>query len=97
MLHNRRYKLIYYAAGNRFQLFDLDTDPQELTDLIESPEHQKTREELTALLLQELYGADLELVTDGQLTGLSHPPAEWPDRNLSLQRGTHWPVPKQNG
>ena len=97
MLHNRRYKLIYYAAGNRFQLFDLDTDPQELTDLIESPEHQNNREELTALLLQELYGADLELVTDGQLTGLSHPPAEWPDRNLSLQRGTHWPVPKQNG
>ena len=97
MIHNRRYKLIYYAAGNRFQLFDLDTDPQELTDLIESPEHRKIREELTALLLQELYGADLELVTDGQLTGLSHPPAEWPDRNLSLQRGTHWPVPKQDG
>ena len=30
MLHNRRYKLIYYAAGNRFQLFDLDTTRRNL-------------------------------------------------------------------
>jgi arylsulfatase A-like enzyme len=96
MLHDGRHKLIYYAAGNRLQLFDLETDPQELTDLVESPEHQQIKQTLTEKLLSEFYGADTELVEDGVLRGLPNPPLEWPDRNLSLQRGTHWPVPPQS-
>ena len=39
MLHDGRYKLIYYPAGNRRQLFDLQGDPQELNDLAPRPEH----------------------------------------------------------
>ena len=96
MIHNGRFKLIYYAAGNRLQLFDLATDPLELTDLIESSEHQRIRDALTDTLLSEFYGADKELVANGRLQGLPNPSTEWPDRNLSLQRGTHWPVPPQS-
>ena len=96
MIHNGRFKLIYYAAGNRLQLFDLETDPLELTDLSESPEHQGIRATLTDTLLSEFYGADTELVANGKLRGLPNPSTEWPDRNLSLQRGTHWPVPPQS-
>ena len=43
MLHDGRYKLIYYPVGNRVQLFDLETDPEEFTDLSESESHVDIR------------------------------------------------------
>ena len=33
MIHDGRFKLIYYAWGNRIQLFDLEQDPMEMKDL----------------------------------------------------------------
>lgn len=33
MIHEGRFKLIYYAVGNCFQLFDLQADPKELLEL----------------------------------------------------------------
>jgi arylsulfatase len=94
MIHDGRFKLIYYAVGNRMQLFDLHEDPQELRDLGTSKEHKAIREDLTQLLIKELYGADVEWLKDGRLIGLPEMTVEAEvNRGLSNQRGTHWPPP----
>ena len=95
MIHDGRFKLVYYAAGNRLQLFDVENDPQELTDLISQPDVIEVQQRLTGLLITECYGSDLDLIQDGNLVGLAAPPSEPPERGLSLQRGSHWPVPPQ--
>ena len=41
-----RYKLIAYTRINHRQLFDLETDPDELTNLATRPEHSETRKRL---------------------------------------------------
>ena len=102
MIHEGRYKLIYYAAGNRVQLFDLEEDPQELDDLSFSEDHQSIRQRLLKYLKKELYGSDLDWIPKGKLTGLDEPDLEQylqdrADRGLFLQRGIHWPpTAKQN-
>jgi choline-sulfatase len=94
MIHDGRFKLIYYPAGNRSQLFDLETDPQELTDLAPSAEHAAKLDELTAKLIGELYGSDEVWLQEGKLQGLPEPEFQpQPNRGLSLQRGVHWPFP----
>ncbi len=94
MMHDGRFKLIYYPAGHRFQLFDLQDDPHELTDLSASRDHAAKREELTARLIGELYGSDLDWLKDGELVGRPEPEYQpQPNRGLSLQRGVHWPHP----
>lgn len=94
MIHDGRHKLLYYAAGNHTQLFDLQTDPHELTNLADSSAHRDIRERLTRCLIQELYGSDLEWLEDGQLVGLPDQDFEASgNRGLSLQRGVHWPPP----
>jgi len=97
MLHDGRYKLIYYAAGNRFQLFDLQSDPYELADLVDVAAHHETQRRLTRQLQAELYGDDLAWIRDDAFVGLEETADETvePDRTLSLQRGRHWPVPPQ--
>ncbi len=52
MVKNGRWKLIRYDIGEqaREQLFDLETDPYELTDLIDDPHAQKHRAQLNAAL-----------------------------------------------
>ncbi len=93
MIHDGRYKLIYYPAGNHRQLFDLEKDPRELHDLSNSSGHQPTVERLASLLANELYGSDRDWLNDGgDLVGLPDeecPPAG--NRGLALQRGVHWP------
>jgi arylsulfatase A-like enzyme len=94
MIHNGRYKLIYYPVGNHLQLFDLERDPQELEDLAGSPRVATVQAELVAKLMAEFYGGDEVWVQGGELVGL--PDREYtpkPDRGLSGQRGTHWPPP----
>ena len=94
MVHDGRYKLIYYAAGNCAQLFDLEEDPQELEDLSTSAEHAPVRRRLEALMAGELYGGDEQWVRDGEWVGLPDEGAEiGPNRQLSGQRGGHWPPP----
>ncbi len=96
MLHDGRFKLIYYASGNRLQLFDLENDPREMNDLVESESHKETRNNLVARLIDELYGSDLDWIKDGKLVGLPESESnDVPERGLSLQRGRHWPVPPQ--
>jgi arylsulfatase len=92
MVRDDRYKLIYYPAGNLFQLFDLEADPQEMTDLADDPAHREARSRLTGLLTAELHGSDLEWMADGALVGLEGAPAAWePYRHLHFQRGDGWP------
>ena len=96
MIRQGPYKLIYYAAGNHIQLFDVQADPEELEDLSMCPEQAGIREQLTQRLIAELYGSDLEWIRDGVLVGLDHPPHQpQPNRGLSIQRGVHWPPPPQ--
>jgi len=99
MIHDGRYKLIYYPAGNRVQLFDTQNDPCELRDLGDSPQHAKVRDHLKSLLIAELHGEEDEAwVQDGQLAGIpERPVTALPDRGLLGQRGGHWPVPPSAG
>ena len=68
MIRESRFKLIYYPAGTRRQLFDLESDPTELRDLASVPEYGEPLERLTSLLIRELYGGDLEWL-DGPSNG----------------------------
>ncbi|TVQ29136.1 MAG: DUF4976 domain-containing protein [Spirochaetaceae bacterium] len=101
MVTDDRYKLIYFAAGNRFLLFDLEADPNELEDLSTSPDHARIRKDLTDRLIAELYGGDRRwLAGDNgqQLVGLPEPEhGGAPSQGLFGQRGTHWPPPPASG
>jgi arylsulfatase A-like enzyme len=92
MIHDGRHKLIWYPAGNRFQLFDLDNDPRELKDIAASPAAAPVRKRLEAELLKHLYGADLAWIENGKLIGMPAPELQMkPNRELSGQRGLHYP------
>ena len=98
MIHSGRHKLIYYPVGNRVQLFDLESDPGELNDLAGSEAHAGIQARLSGQLAAELYGGDEAWVGEGGLVGL--PDREWaprPNRDLTGQRGLHYPPPPQTG
>lgn len=69
MIRKGKYKLLYTPFGNRFQMFDLEEDPDECYDISSLPEVQSHKDELVALLVQSLYGQDLNWVQDGKLVG----------------------------
>ena len=50
MIRTDRWKLIFYSHLNRYQLFDLASDPYELKDLSRDPQHQSTQDELRGKL-----------------------------------------------
>jgi arylsulfatase len=94
MVHDGRFKLIYYPVGNTLQLFDLENDPDELQNLAGVPRAAEIQERLTQHLIAELYGGDEAWVQEGVLVGLPDQPyTPRPDRGLSGQRGIHWPPP----
>lgn len=97
MLRAGRYKLIYYPAGNRCQLFDLQADPHELTDLAAAPagpEAGAMLARLQRLLIEQLHGGDRAWVRAGELVGVPDPAYRaGPNKGLSGQRGGHWPPP----
>lgn len=98
MLHDGRHKLIWYPAGNHLQLFDLEDDPDEVRNRADDPDYADTRRRLTAALVDQLYGTDVEQswVADGALRGFEAPPyEEHADRGLNGQRGLHFPQPPQ--
>ena len=96
MVHDGRFKLIYYSAGNCMQLFDLEEDPEELDDLGGSADHGEVRARLEKLLIDELYGGDEKWVKREKLEGLPEPEFRpQSNRGLSGQRGGHWPPPPQ--
>ena len=69
MMRDERYKLIWYPVGNRFQLFDLQEDPNEMNDLIQDETLVEVQERLRRLLLESCYGSDLRWIEDDQLVG----------------------------
>lgn len=72
-IRDDRWKLIRYPLIDKTQLFDLQADPRELTDLAGKPEHAAKVAELTELLKKEMerYGdaAPLQVATPQ--------PADW--------------------
>jgi arylsulfatase A-like enzyme len=94
MIVRGRHKLIWYPAGNKFQLFDLEGDPHELEDLSDSTRCQDVVSELQTLLARQLYGADLAFVQGSKLVGMPAPELlRKSNRGLSGQRGVHFPPP----
>ena len=88
MIREERYKLIYYATGNRKQAFDLVEDPFEMCDIAEDPDYKHIIDRLIEKLTQNLYAEDLEWVVNGELVGV--PDKEYifrPNRDLTAQRG----------
>lgn len=95
MLRSADYKLIYYPYGNVCQLFDMQSDRDELNDLSDVPEYAKIRQQLEQALIDNLYGSDLAWVQNGQLTGVPYEPTKGKnDYGLYNQRGYHWPAPQ---
>ena len=84
MIRTKTRKLIYYPVGNLSQLFDLEKDPMELTDVAGDPAYTKDLEELTEKLISHLYGSDEKLLENGKLKGL---PQKKYDFSASLQDG----------
>ncbi|WP_299651118.1 sulfatase-like hydrolase/transferase [uncultured Jannaschia sp.] len=97
MVRDARHKLIWYAAGNRFVLFDMIDDPEERQDLSDAPEMSEKLRELRERLRSNLYGSDLELLDGEQFVGLPEPTLPAPqNRGLSGQRGVHFPEPPRS-
>lgn len=94
MVHDGKHKLIYYPAGSRTQLFDLEKDPNEISDLSKDVLYADVKQRLADILVSYAYGRDLEWVKDGKLVGFNPPATEFvPGRDLTNQRGSHWPTP----
>ena len=94
MMRKGRFKLIYYPAGNIRQLFDIESDPQELRDLSKVPEFGPVLSDLTGILIGELHGGDEAWARGDRLVG--RPARQFrpgPNRGLTSQRGHHWPPP----
>ena len=68
-----RWKLIRYPQVDRTQLFDLQNDPYEVTNLVGKPEHAAKVAELTALLERELRSSG----DSASLTVANPTTAEW--------------------
>lgn len=49
-IRTRRYKLIYFYTVNEWELYDLQKDPSELTNLAHQPEHRKLLADMKKLL-----------------------------------------------
>ena len=94
MVHDGRHKLIWYPAGNIFQLFDLEKDPREQIDCIDLPAYDSTQKSLKGILASQLHGVDLAWVKEGQLIGFAASGQAFKaDRGMSGQRGLHFPTP----
>ena len=98
MIHDGRFKLIWYPAGNFSQLFDIENDPNELIDLSNNSKYNNLLKSLQKELIKNLYGNDLErgFIKDEELQGFN--PGEYKplqDNSLSAQRGLHYPPPPQ--
>ena len=57
-MRDERWKLIRYPQVDRTQLFDLQNDPEEITNLAADPQHAAMLNELQDLLEKEMAAAD---------------------------------------
>jgi arylsulfatase A-like enzyme len=60
MVRDDRWKLLWYPKIDKFQLFDLKSDPDELTNLAEKPDHADRMTAMKKLMRdqQDLFGDD---------------------------------------
>ena len=92
MMHDGRHKLVYYPEGNVVQLFDLDRDPAEMTDLAQDSAYTDVLEALACQLIAQLYKGDETWASDGRLRGTPAGDVDpAPNYSFSGQRGVHWP------
>jgi len=87
MVRDRRFKLIYYPAGNHLQLFDLLADPQEMHDLARDARYGSELDRLVRCLMDRLAPVNGAWVKDGRLVGLPEPELVRDTRDLGNQRG----------
>lgn len=75
-IRDERWKLIRYPLVNVTQLFDLRTDPHELTNLADRAEHAAKVREMTELLAAAMrqYGDEAKLVVANPLPAAWSPP-----------------------
>ncbi|MBA3312229.1 MAG: sulfatase-like hydrolase/transferase [Planctomycetota bacterium] len=73
-----RWKLIVYPKINRVQLFDLKTDPHEIDDLADAPQHRDRIERLMTLLAaqQKTFGDTAALSSASPQDATFTPPAK---------------------
>ncbi|MGI9525428.1 MAG: sulfatase-like hydrolase/transferase [Hyphomicrobiaceae bacterium] len=96
MVTDGRFKLIWYPCGNVVHLFDLESDPKELVNLAEAPDCRDVKQQLTGRLVEALYGDDVRWIDNGELVGFpTVEVVDRPNRELSGQRGLHYPTPLQ--
>lgn len=99
MVRNKKFKLIYYATGNKIQLFDMENDPKEIKDLSGDGNYQSVVKELTQELINRVYNDDLKWIKEGKLVGLpdkdydfnscfkNNDSKNYKNREMLLQRG----------
>lgn len=90
-------KLIYEPARNQFLLFDVVSDPQEMTNLATKPAHAHDLHRLQNLLRSELYGPDLHWLDGEEWKGAPAPTSPRPAENalhLGNQRSYLFPPPE---
>ena len=73
-------KYIWYSQTGKEQYFDLDQDPQELHDLIDSPKNQERIRYLRSCLIKELDGRE-EGYTDGKTLFVGKTPTKVLQKN----------------
>ena len=80
---DERWKLIRYPVVDRTQLFDLQNDPYEVTNLADKPEQAAKVAEMTTLLEKEMknYG------DDAKLTAENPKPVDWTPRAHGTKAG----------
>jgi arylsulfatase A-like enzyme len=96
-IRDKKWKLIKFPLINRTELYDLEEDPHETTNLVEDSEYSDTVERLTALLETECraYGDVLPLVSDNPKPERFNPPKErikagYPGGLAPLDRSFWW-------
>ena len=81
-----RHKYIWYPEGSVEQLFDLDRDPHEMTNVAGDAAYKGTKAELRDVLIAELAARSPESLTNGEL-----PVCEPRDVPVEEVRSRGWP------
>jgi arylsulfatase A-like enzyme len=97
MIHDGRHKLVWYPAGNVVQLFDLERDPCEASDVSQDAQYATARGALEKALVDHAHGVDRAWIVDGRLAGFDPGPFRYEaDRAWGGQRGMHYPTPPRS-
>jgi len=92
MVVGKKYKLIYYPAGNYFLLFDRINDNDEKHNIFTKQKDTGELKEMMDYLVKHLHGDDCNWLKAGKLTGFPCPTFHTsPQYTLRNQRGCHWP------